>query len=70
MLGDNLGIHCISSSLLPSIKCVTKTLLHSLLKFNETKKIKRQTIKSVFNIHFVAGLQRADIDGGMNWGIH
>lgn len=27
---------------------------------------KGQTIKSVFNIHFAAGLQRPDIDGGVN----
>lgn len=32
------------------------------------KKQKQQTIKSVFNIHFAAGLRQADIDGGVNRG--
>lgn len=31
-------------------------------------KKKHQTIKNVFNIHFAAGLWRADIDGGVNGG--
>ena len=35
-----------------------------------SNKKKLQTIKSVFNIHFAAGLQPPDIDGGVNRGIH
>lgn len=34
------------------------------------KKEKGKTIKTVFNIHFAAGLRGADIDGGVSGRIH
>lgn len=34
----------------------------------KTSEKRRQTIQSVFNIHFAAGLRRADIDCGVNGG--